>query len=79
MFKRFLGVVALATGVFMTCWIGYNLFIHRMPQTEGLPVTGPIVMTVACYYVGWKWLCGIPVESPRPADKLKASDSRRSE
>jgi len=56
--RRIAGVFVLFLGLILGGWIFYNLFIHRMPETQGRPVVGPIGVTIALIYVGIKWIQG---------------------
>ena len=58
MIRRIAGALSLLLGLILGGWIFFNLFIHRMPETEGRPVVGPILLTVAFIYVGIRWLQG---------------------
>ena len=56
--KKLLGVLALAMGCCFALWIGYNLFIERLPETKGKSPFFSIILTVLFFYQGRKWLRG---------------------
>jgi len=58
MIRRIGGAFTLLVGLSLMGWIFYNLFIHRMPETEGRPIVGPIGVTVLLIYVGSRWIMG---------------------
>ena len=56
--KRIAGASILLMGVALGLWIVYNMFIHRMPETQGRSLVGPLITVGAFVYVGAKWLQG---------------------
>jgi len=46
----------LVFGTVLVCWVGYNLFVERLPATEGLSPVPALVFSAALFYVGVKWV-----------------------
>lgn len=56
--KRIAGAFILLMGVVLGGWMFYNLFIHRLPETQGRPIIPPLLLCFSFIYVGVKWLRG---------------------
>ncbi len=56
--KRIMGAMIFLMGVGLIAWVGYNLFVEQLPETEGRRPFGPIAMSFAFLYVGFKWMRG---------------------
>jgi hypothetical protein len=56
MIKRILGVILFLMGLTLLCWVGYNLFIERLPEAEGRNPIPAILFTIGLLYVGQKWI-----------------------
>ena len=53
--------VACLFGLTLLGWIGYNLFIERLPATQGRNPLPAVILSFACLGVGYKWM-----SRPRP-------------
>jgi len=52
--RKVLGLLIAALGVLLLAWIGYNLFIERLPETQGRNPVGPAVFAIILVGVGGK-------------------------
>lgn len=52
--KRILGVIAFLMGLALLCWIGYNLFIERLPEAQGRNPLLPVLFAIGLLYAGQK-------------------------
>ena len=58
MIRRCSGVFVLLMGLMLAGWIFYNLFIQRLPETQGRSPLGAIFVAGAFIYVGFRWMRG---------------------
>jgi hypothetical protein len=56
--RRVGGVLCLFLAIALSCWIGYNLFVERLPAARGLNPLPALMLTAGLFYVGWKWIRG---------------------
>ena len=56
--RRILGVILLLLGVALLGWVGYNLFIARQPETQGLNPAPAILVAGALIYAGYRRVRG---------------------
>ena len=54
--RRVAGALMLVFGTVLVCWVGDNLFVERLPATEGLSPVPALVFSAALFYVGVKWV-----------------------
>jgi hypothetical protein len=50
------GVFAIAIGLAIIAWIGYNEFVERLPQYTGFHWWEPFGMAPVLVGTGWYWL-----------------------
>ncbi len=62
MFKRVIGGLMLLLGVIQLGWIGYNVLIERLPETQGRSPILPTLFGIGLLYVGFTWVKGKPDE-----------------
>ena len=55
--KRLAGILIILLGVWLMCWIGYNVFIERLPEATGSPFLS-FILVLGFFYVGIKWIKG---------------------
>ena len=58
MIRRLAGVAVVMLGVILGGWVAYNLFIHRLPETQGRSPIPAIAISAVFIYVGVKWIRG---------------------
>jgi len=56
--RRIFGVIICTFGLTLAGWVAYNLFIERLPETEGTSPLPAIVVSGLALYVGYKWVNG---------------------
>jgi hypothetical protein len=56
--KRVLGGLIFALGVILSVWVIYNLFVNRLPETQGKSPIPAIFVAAGFIYVGVKWMKG---------------------
>jgi hypothetical protein len=56
--RRVGGVVCLLLATILSCWLGYNLFVERLPAAQGLNPLPALMLTASLFYVGWNWIRG---------------------
>ncbi|MHB1036641.1 MAG: hypothetical protein ACYC35_18095 [Pirellulales bacterium] len=56
--KRFFGALMILMGIGLGAWIGYNLFVERLPEAQGKSPIPAVIFTVALFTVGGKWVAG---------------------
>ena len=56
MSKKILGAIVLLMGLALLCWVGYNLFIERLPEAQGRNPIPAILFTIGLLYVGQKMI-----------------------
>jgi hypothetical protein len=56
--KFALGIIALIMGAAILLWVGYNLFIERQPQAEGMNPLPGVIVSLAFLFVGIAWVRG---------------------
>ena len=49
-------MLVMAAG--LAIWIGYNLLIERLPESEGVSIFPALTFLAALAYVGAKWIRG---------------------
>jgi hypothetical protein len=54
--KRILGGIVFLLGLILAGWIGYNLFIERLPETKGRNPLPAIILSGAFLFVGYRWM-----------------------
>lgn len=52
--KKLFGFIIFSFGLILAGWIGYNLFIERLPATEGRNPIAPSIFAAGMLYMGWK-------------------------
>ena len=52
------GFFILLIGILIGGWIAYNFLIERQPEAEGKRPLPAIITSVACTFVGYRWLRG---------------------
>ena len=57
--RRIAGVFVLLMGVILAAWMFYNLFIQRLPETQGRPILPPLLLCIGLIFVGVKWIRGL--------------------
>lgn len=58
MVRRILGLIIFLLGLGLAGWIFYNLFIERLPETQGRNPLPAIVVSAALVFVGYRWMRG---------------------
>ena len=58
MVRRAGGVILLLLGTTLLVWVGYNLFVMRLPETLGRHPLAALSFVVLCFYVGMRWIRG---------------------
>lgn len=61
--SRVFGVLLVTLGLALFGWVGYNLFVKRLPETEGRNPTPAIVVAAAFVFAGYQRLRGKPARS----------------
>lgn len=58
MMRRIAGAGMILMGVGLLGWVGYNLFIERLPATQGRSPVPALVFSAGLLYVGVTWVKG---------------------
>jgi len=56
--RRLGGFLLVIFRLVLLGWIGYNLFIERLPETKDTSPIAAVIMAIGCLAVGYKWMRG---------------------
>ena len=51
---RIFGMFMLCLGTILVCWIGYKLFVERLPETRTLSVVKALFIGSSLLYMGYE-------------------------
>lgn len=58
MIRKLMGALVFLLGVLLAGWIFYNLFIERLPKTQGRSPVPAVLLAAGLIYTGLKWFRG---------------------
>jgi hypothetical protein len=58
MIRRIFGVPVFLMGLILAGWIVYNVFVERLPASEGRPIAPAIITSSTFLIVGFLWMKG---------------------
>lgn len=53
--RKLAGFLMVFLGILLALWIGYNIFVERLPVTEGRDPLAALLLSIGLVYVGQKW------------------------